>query len=220
MTHPAEPSLAPDPVRDRVLDLLRAHRARLAEDYGVRDLALFGSVARGEATEDSDVDLVVEFDPERVTLTSFLDFAEDVEALLGRRVDLVSLPKLPPDSAHGSRRRRCVSRDPRVDLERIVVCAERVLDHTLGLEFDGFVADALRYDATLRNLEIMGEAAKRVPEEVRARFPAVPWRDLAGFRDRLAHGYDALDDRVIRDAVTRGVPRTRAAVGGALASPG
>ncbi|MCU0619401.1 MAG: nucleotidyltransferase family protein [Gemmatimonadaceae bacterium] len=96
MIRPADPSLAPDPVRDRVLDLLSAHRARLAERYGVRELALFGSVARGEATEASDVDLVVEFDPERVTLSSFLDFADDVEALLGRRVDLVSLPKLPP----------------------------------------------------------------------------------------------------------------------------
>ncbi|MCU0619399.1 MAG: nucleotidyltransferase family protein [Gemmatimonadaceae bacterium] len=96
MIRPTDQALAPDPVRDRVLDLLRAHRARLVERYGVRDLALFGSVARGDATEQSDVDLVVEFDPERITLTSFLDFAEDVEALLGRRVDLVSLPKLPP----------------------------------------------------------------------------------------------------------------------------
>ncbi|MCU0619402.1 MAG: DUF86 domain-containing protein [Gemmatimonadaceae bacterium] len=109
-----------------------------------------------------------------------------------------------------------MSRDPRVDLERIVVCAERVLDYTAGLGFDGFVADALRYDATLRNLEIMGEAAKRVPEDVRARFPSVPWRDLTGFRDRLAHGYDALDDRVIWDAVRRGVPTTLAAVRAAL----
>ena len=62
----------------------------------MQDLLLFGSVARGEATGTSDVDLVVEFDPERITLTSFLDFADDVEALLGRRVDVVSLAKLTP----------------------------------------------------------------------------------------------------------------------------
>jgi predicted nucleotidyltransferase len=96
MIRPADHTLAPDPVRDAVLALLRTHRARFAERYGVRDLVLFGSVARGEATDTSDVDLVVEFDPECVTLTSFLDFAEDLEALLGRRVDIVSLPKLPP----------------------------------------------------------------------------------------------------------------------------
>lgn len=64
--------------------------------YGVRDLLVFGSVARGEATPTSDVDLVVEFDSDRITLSTFLDFTEDLEALLGRRVDVVSLKKLAP----------------------------------------------------------------------------------------------------------------------------
>lgn len=94
-------------------------------------------------------------------------------------------------------------RDVRVDLERIVMCDERVIEYTDGSSFDEFVANDLRYDATLRNLEIMGEAAKRVPESFRARFLGVPWRDLTGFRDRLAHAYDALDDRVVLDAVQR-----------------
>ena len=96
MIPPATPVRAPDAVRDEVLAALRAHRTRLTLEYGVQDLLLFGSVARGEATGTSDVDLVVEFDPERITLTSFLDFADDVEALLGRRVDVVSLAKLTP----------------------------------------------------------------------------------------------------------------------------
>jgi len=55
-----------------------------------------------------------------------------------------------------------------------------------------------------------------VPESMRARCPDVPWRDLAGFRDRLAHAYDALDDRVVWDAVRRSVPATLAAVRVAL----
>lgn len=65
-------------------------------------------------------------------------------------------------------------RDVRVDLERIVMCAERVIESTDGSSFDEFVANDLRYDATLRNLEIMGEAAKRAPESIRARFSAYP----------------------------------------------
>jgi uncharacterized protein with HEPN domain len=111
-------------------------------------------------------------------------------------------------------------RDPRVDLERIVRCAERVLEYTDSLTFEEFVADGLRYDATLRNLEIMGEAAKRVADSVRERFTDVPWRDLAGFRDRLAHAYDALDDRIVWDAVQRSVPATLVAARAALAALG
>ena len=107
-------------------------------------------------------------------------------------------------------------RDPRVDLERIVICAERVPEYTDALTFEEFVTDGLHYDATLRNLEIMGEAAKRVGEGVRERFSDVPWRDLAGFRDRLAHANDALDDRIVWDAVQRSVPATLVSVREAL----
>ena len=96
MIPPATALPATDSVRDQVLSALRENRVRLGEMYGVRDLLVFGSVARGEATPSSDVDLVVEFDSDRITLPTFLDFADDVEALLGRRVDVVSLKKLAP----------------------------------------------------------------------------------------------------------------------------
>ena len=96
MISPADMTLAPEAVRDQVLAALRANRTRLADCYGVRDLLLFGSVARGEATDTSDVDLIVEFDPDRITLKSFLDFTDELEALLHRRVDVVSLAKLTP----------------------------------------------------------------------------------------------------------------------------
>ncbi len=79
----------------------------------------------------------------------------------------------------------------------MVICAEKVIEYAGALTFDEFIADGLRYDATLRNLEIMGEAAKRVSDAVREQFPEVPSRDLTGFRDRLAHAYAALDDRIV-----------------------
>jgi uncharacterized protein len=96
MMPPATVTPATDSIRDEVLAVLRANRGRVAAAYGVRDLKLFGSVARGEATAGSDVDLVVAFDPDRITLTTFLDFTDDLEVLLRRRVDVVSLEKLAP----------------------------------------------------------------------------------------------------------------------------
>jgi uncharacterized protein with HEPN domain len=110
-----------------------------------------------------------------------------------------------------------VSRDWRVALDRIVLCAERVLTYTDGLDYAAFLTNHMVYDATLRNLELMGEAAKRVPPEIRERLSDVPWRAVIGFRDRLAHGYDALDDEVIWQAVRDGVPRVLAAARRALA---
>ena len=96
MTPPTKLPSMTIPERDTVLAVLRANRGRLVATYGIKDLQLFGSVVRGEATEASDIDLVVEFDPDRISLSSFLDFSDDLEALLGRRVDVVSLKKLAP----------------------------------------------------------------------------------------------------------------------------
>jgi uncharacterized protein with HEPN domain len=64
----------------------------------------------------------------------------------------------------------------------------------------------LVYDAVLRNLEVLGEAAKKVPEDVRNRYPWVEWRAIAGLRDVLAHAYFALDDATLWDIVARKVP--------------
>jgi uncharacterized protein len=80
--------------RDDVLALLAARWAELTE-RGVAALALFGSVARDEARPDSDVDLLVDFG-RPVGLFAFLDLKEYLEALLGRRVDLVTRPALKP----------------------------------------------------------------------------------------------------------------------------
>jgi len=66
------------------------------EALGVRRLALFGSVVRGEARPDSDVDLLVQFDPERKTLSNFMSLAFLLEDLLGRRVELVTTESLSP----------------------------------------------------------------------------------------------------------------------------
>ena len=80
--------------REEITRILAAHRKEL-EALGVRSLALFGSVVRGEAKPDSDVDILVEFS-KPVGLFAFLEVKERLERLLGRRVDLVTRNALHP----------------------------------------------------------------------------------------------------------------------------
>ena len=75
--------------RDEVLDMLRTHKPTLVERFGVKELALFGSFARDQATDGSDVDILVRFDGP-ATSRSYFGVQFYIEDLLGRRVDLVT----------------------------------------------------------------------------------------------------------------------------------
>ena len=74
-----------------------------------------------------------------------------------------------------------MSRNPRLYLEDIQQSCAKVLRFTAGLSFEQFKQDDRTYDAVLRNLEIIGEAAKNVPDEIRQRFSFVEWRKISGF---------------------------------------
>jgi len=86
-----------------------------------------------------------------------------------------------------------------------VFCA-KVVRYSDGLSQQQFLDNELILDAVLRNLELLGEAAKQIPEEVRNRHPTVPWRRIAGLRDVLAHAYFGLEADTIWQTVSRSVP--------------
>jgi len=83
----------------------------------------------------------------------------------------------------------------------------RVLEYTAGLGQAGFVARGLTYDATLRNLELIGEAATHIPDEVRAAHPEIPWRMIIATRNRLIHGYLGIDDDTLWSIIQDEVPK-------------
>lgn len=91
--------------------------------------------------------------------------------------------------------------------------AEAVLGYTSRLDMDAFIADRRTYDATLRNIQLIGEAATHVPEDVRTAYPSIPWRAMIGARNRLAHAYlhisDAILWSIIQDAIPDLVPQLR-----------
>lgn len=110
-------------------------------------------------------------------------------------------------------------REWRFYLDDMIDFTEKVLAYTDGLDQAGFVASGLTYDATLRNLELIGEAATHIPDEVRTVHPEIPWRMIIATRNRLIHGYLGVDDdtlwSIIRDDVPELLPLLQALNNGA-----
>jgi len=86
-----------------------------------------------------------------------------------------------------------VSRDWRLYLDDIRGAARKVLDFTSGMSLADLQTDEKTYDAVVRNLEIIGEAANRLPEEIKAQAPKTEWRKIVGLRNVLAHAYFGID---------------------------
>lgn len=97
-------------------------------------------------------------------------------------------------------------REWRFYLNDMLAFARKVLTYTEGLDQAGFVTSGLTYDASLRNLELIGEAATHIPDEVRAAHPEIPWRMIIATRNRLIHGYLGIDDDTLWSIIQEDLP--------------
>ena len=108
-----------------------------------------------------------------------------------------------------------MTKDPRVYLAHILERARRI-DEYLRDGQAAFMTDAKTQDAVIRNFEVIGEAAKRVPQEYRAAHPSIPWQLMAGFRDVLIHGYEGVDIGRVWTTATHDLPAVRDAIAAIL----
>ena len=90
-------------------------------------------------------------------------------------------------------------RDSKVYLEDMLEAATKVRRYTIGMTRDQLAENSIVLDAVVRNLEVLGEAAKNVPEDMRAAHPEVEWKRIAGLRDILIHQYFGVDVDIIWD---------------------
>ena len=97
-------------------------------------------------------------------------------------------------------------RNYRLYIKDIFEAMSAVQTFVEGMDFDAFVADDKTASAVVRKLEIIGEASKNVPEEVRQKYPQVPWRQMAGMRDQIIHAYFAVDYAVVWDTLKVDIP--------------
>ena len=88
----------------------------------------------------------------------------------------------------------------------MLTAARKVAQYTQSLDFESFVSDELVYDATLRNLALIGEAARQIPSDVRDRNPEIPWRMIIAARNQLIHGYLGIDDQIIWSIIHDDLP--------------
>ncbi|GAB4402543.1 MAG: DUF86 domain-containing protein [Anaerolineales bacterium] len=101
-------------------------------------------------------------------------------------------------------------RDHRLYIKDILAAMESIEAFTEGMTLKAFKADDKTASAVIRKLEVIGEAAKQVPDEVRTAYPQVPWKEMAGMRDRLIHAYFGVDYRLVWTTVKKRLPQVKA----------
>jgi len=97
----------------------------------------------------------------------------------------------------------------RADIEfanDILEAIQRISRYLGNLSYDDFLKDTKTQDAVIRNIEIIGEAAKGVTEELRAKYPHIPWKSMAGMRDRLIHHYFGVNLDIVWQVISEELP--------------
>ncbi len=98
------------------------------------------------------------------------------------------------------------NREWRFYLDDMLVFAEKVILYTDGLDQSAFEKSGLNYDASVRNLELIGEAATHIPTEIRKQHSSIPWRQVIATRNQLIHGYLGIDNDTLWSIIQDDIP--------------
>jgi len=95
----------------------------------------------------------------------------------------------------------------RLYIEDIELSMTRILEYVEGMDFLKFKQSYITVDAVVRNFEIIGEAAKNVPDEIKDKYQEIPWKKMYGLRNLISHEYFGIDYEMIWEIITKDLPR-------------
>lgn len=98
------------------------------------------------------------------------------------------------------------NRDLRDYINDLIEACEDILSFTAGMSYSDFAGDKKTVNAVIRSLEIIGEATKNLPISFRSNYPDVPWKQMAGMRDKLIHEYFGIDKQMVWQAIEKHIP--------------
>jgi uncharacterized protein with HEPN domain/predicted nucleotidyltransferase len=209
--------------------------AQFCQRRNIVEFALFGSVLRDDFRADSDVDVLVVFSPQaQQSLQARLQVQTDLEHLFGRKVDVTekALIKNPFSRVEIGRTHRIVYPPEQANLATPVevnlpmtdeartaaalldmgVALESIQDFVAGRTYDDYATDRMLRRAIERELEILGEAANRVPKAFQAAHGEIDWGQIIGLRNVIIHRYDQIEDERMWAIITTQVPQLLAQV--------
>jgi uncharacterized protein with HEPN domain len=102
-----------------------------------------------------------------------------------------------------------MNKDPKIFIEHIIESIEIIEAYARGKTYDEFCNSTQLHDAIIRRLEIIGEAIKNIPEEIKREYPLIPWRKVAGMRDILIHEYFGVDLELTWEVIRQNIPKIK-----------
>lgn len=94
-------------------------------------------------------------------------------------------------------------------VEDILGSIDKIEQYIQGLSYDDFVEKQIVVDAVIRNLEIIGEASKNIPDGIKKKYMSIPWKRMVGLRNIIAHGYFGIDLSIVWEIITKNLPETK-----------